>query len=324
MAFATQSTKKRGRNKKTGPTNKSNYLSTSIALPSKALGDKHETISMKTTTFSNGQQPSIQMKTPTKKPEPKLSRSAQRRRSIQAAEESYALANAVPILDIQLPLPPVVLSRTYQCTLVEIHLIPNLSHQYQVSDFQLQVSKGGKQLDSLRPINKKELTKKGMKLPLAETKLKWSTVKRVPVSIPKEDGNGKRLMRLVSDYNVVEKCAFRCRIRYNNTNTNNNNSNNKKGLKLNFDQDSLNDTVEQGSLDVFTTREIIDGWSPWSRVGDVQQPVESGLPADCGRCIAFDRTQSSLRLKWPAPRREILEYYGKYSSERASIANGAL
>ena len=257
-----QSSKKRGRVKSASST-RSKVLASTVVTPSKALGDQHDTITLSSTNH----QPSIMV--PDKKIEPKVSRSAQRRRSLLAAEEAHALANAVPILDMVLPLPPIILSRTYECTLVQITLIPNLSVDHYVCDFQLQVSKGGKQLDSLRPLSQSALTKKNQTLPLSESKLKWSTVKRVPFSIPKENGgNSRRFLRLTSTYNIYEKCAFRCRIRY-----------------------------------------ADKGWSPWSRVSHVQQPVESGLPTFCGRCIALNRTQSSLQLKWPAPRREILEYY---------------
>ena len=169
----------------------------------------------------------------------------------------------MPVLShLPAPLPPTITFRSYHETVIQLQLIQNLPlpiSDYKECDYQLQVSKGGKQLDSLPK-------KQTHSVPLAESKLKWSTVKRVPVSVP--NSTTLRRFRLVGTYNVVEKCAFRCRIRYANK-----------------------------------------GWSVWSRVSAVQIPVESGLPHQCGRPIAFARTKTSLELKWPAPRREILEYY---------------
>ena len=268
-------TKSRGRDKGTHKT-KTPTAST-IVLPSKALGQLHDTLSFHGSI--NDAHQSIPLITPIKqKAEPKLSRSAIRRRSILAAEEAYEAANAIPVLeDFPRPLPPTIVSRTYHETIVSIRLIDDASlpaSDYKECDYQLQVSKGGKQLDNLRPSasttsdNRKHNRQKEEAIPLAETKLKWSTIKRVPASIPKQLGTQYRVFRLVGSYNVIEKCAFRCRIRY----------------------------AEQG-------------WSRWSRVSLVQIPVESGLPDACGRAIAFARTKTSLEIKWPAPRREILEYY---------------
>ena len=308
MAFVDQSNsfKKRGRDKVNRPNELNNKIRASnVVLPSKALGQKLETFAIDgniNDTIGMLTNAPLRLKTPSKKSEPKLSRSAQRRKSILAAEEANAAAYRVPILDhLPRPLPPTIISRTFHETVVQIHLITDLpppKHTYKECDYQLQVSKGGKQLDSLKPpssallIKRRQKIKRGEEIeenesiPLSETKLKWSTIKRVPVSIPKRsmsnaeentEGNHLRMFRLVGTYNVIEKCAFRCRIRY-------------------TDQ----------------------GWSKWSRVSKVQIPVESGLPERCGRPIAFGRTRTSIELKWPAPSREILEYYIELASCRSN------
>jgi hypothetical protein len=117
-------TKSRGRDKGTHKT-KTPTAST-IVLPSKARGQLHDTLSFHGSI--NDAHQSIPLITPIKqKAEPKLSRSAIRRRSILAAEEAYEAANAIPVLeDFPRPLPPTIVSRTYHETIVSIRLIDPL------------------------------------------------------------------------------------------------------------------------------------------------------------------------------------------------------
>ena len=153
MAFAQDhsSSKKRGRGKRSAPPNSSTPSATSVVLPSRALGQLHETLTLHSDLHNlNANESKIQIQTPEKstKMVPKMSKSAMRRRRSLDAEAAHALANTVPTINsIAPPMPPIILARTFQKTIVQITLIdlPPLQEytDYKVCDFQLQVSKGG-------------------------------------------------------------------------------------------------------------------------------------------------------------------------------------
>ena len=231
------------------------------------------------------------------RPPPKLSRSALRRRSIQAAQEERAKLGDVPVLGwIDPPAPPLVMSRTFRGTSlrVDVPRVPlDYAKDYAEADVQLQVTKGGKLLDSLRPPSRAKLRRGGaVRVSHEESQLTWMMCGRSAVSrydpdgsggeFPMDDGLGNprwsRVVSLTGKANILDKCAFRVRVRF-------------AAIAGSCKYEDGTAAADGG--------DDVGGWSPWSRVGAVQQGVEQGKPPCCGRALCFQRSQTSVLLKWP-------------------------